>query len=112
VAATDASGALLWRERYTPFGEPMDRPVGNENASGYTGHIHDAATGLIYMQARYQDPRIGRFLSSDPVGFADMGAGYFNRYAYAANDPMNATDPTGEWRPLIAVRQIVATTLM
>ena len=38
---------------------------------------------------------IGRFLSGDPVGFAQGGPGYFNRYAYVGNDPVNATDPTG-----------------
>jgi uncharacterized protein RhaS with RHS repeats len=48
------------------------------------------------MQARYYDPVIGRFLSNDPVGFASGGTGYFNRYAYTMNDPVNATDPTGE----------------
>jgi len=49
------------------------------------------------MQARYYDPMIGRFLSNDPMGFADMGGdpAYMNRYAYVANDPVNAWDPTG-----------------
>ena len=47
------------------------------------------------MQARYYDPVIGRFLSNDPVGFQEGGAGYFNRYAYTFNDPVNFTDPTG-----------------
>ena len=48
------------------------------------------------MQARYYDPVIGRFLSIDPVTFMDTGdPGYFNRYAYVQNDPINAIDPTG-----------------
>ncbi len=47
------------------------------------------------MQARYYDPVIGRFLSNDPVGFASGGAGFFNRYAYTANDPVNMVDPNG-----------------
>ncbi len=50
------------------------------------------------MQARYYDPVIGRFLSNDPVGFAEGGAGFFNRYAYTANDPVNHWDPNGESR--------------
>lgn len=50
------------------------------------------------MQARYYDPVIGRFLSVDPVGFLDKGnPGYFNRYAYTMNNPINAIDPDGEW---------------
>ncbi|SDM91159.1 RHS repeat-associated core domain-containing protein, partial [Maricaulis salignorans] len=62
-----------------------------------TGHITDTDTGMVYMQARYYDPAIGRFLSGDPVGFAQGGVGYFNRYAYVGNNPVNATDPTGEF---------------
>ncbi|MEM9740873.1 MAG: RHS repeat-associated core domain-containing protein [Pseudomonadota bacterium] len=49
------------------------------------------------MQARYDDPVIGRFLSKDPVGFTEGGVGYFNRYAYVGGDPVNLTDPTEEW---------------
>ena len=48
------------------------------------------------MQARYYDPVLGRFLSNDPVGFAEGGPAYFNRYMYTANDPVNAIDLTGE----------------
>ena len=38
---------------------------------------------------------IARFYAPDPVGFADRGPGYFNRYAYTMNDPVNFIDPTG-----------------
>jgi len=96
VAATNAAGALLWREDYTPFGEARQQPAANDNGESYTGHITDTDTGIVYMQARYYDPAIGRFLSQDPVGFAQGGPGYFNRYAYVGNNPLNATDPTGE----------------
>ena len=47
------------------------------------------------MQARYYDPVIGRFLSNDPVGFAQGGVDYFNRYSYTANNPVNFWDPDG-----------------
>ncbi|WP_417468154.1 RHS repeat-associated core domain-containing protein [Maricaulis sp.] len=97
AAATNAAGALLWREDYTPFGEARQTPAANDDGESFTGHITDSDTGVVYMQARYYDPAIGRFLSNDPVGFAQGGVGYFNRYAYVGNDPVNATDPTGEW---------------
>jgi len=79
----------------TPFGEKRIDPSANRDDVGFTGHITDTETGLTYMHARYYDPVIGRFLSPDPVGFAEAGPGYFNRYAYVMNDPVNATDPTG-----------------
>jgi len=96
-AGTTASGTIAWRERYTPFGEEIVGNAANDNQAGFTGHIKDSATGLNYMQARYFDPTIGRFLSIDPMDFMSSGydPGYFNRYMYTMNNPINATDPTG-----------------
>jgi len=66
---------------------------------GYTGHVGDN-TGLVYMQARYYDPVIGRFYSNDPKSAASfLSEGKiqgFNRYAYAANNPYKYTDPDGK----------------
>lgn len=96
VAGTDTSGLISWQEDYTPFGESRQNPAGIQDNESYTGHIQDTDTGLTYMQARYYDPAIGRFLSTDPVGFIEGGPTYFNRYAYVGNNPINMTDPTGE----------------
>jgi len=94
VAATDESGNVLWREQYSPFGEKQENSLASQkNDVGYTGHQFDSDTGLVYMQARYYDPVIGRFYSNDPMGY--RGVHSFNRYAYANNNPYRYTDPTG-----------------
>ncbi len=96
VAITNSLGAVTTRSRYTPFGLALDDPTLLKDHGGFTGHIKDSATGLNYMQARYYDPVMGRFLSVDPVTFMETGEpGYFNRYSYTFNDPVNNTDPTG-----------------
>jgi RHS repeat-associated protein len=89
--AASASGAILWRESYKPFGETLVKPAANDNRRGYTGHVADSAINLIYMQARYYDPATARFLSPDPIGYQD-GLGL---YVYVRGDPVNATDPSG-----------------
>lgn len=63
---------------------------------GYTGHAYDEETSYTYMQARFYDAQVGRFLSTDPVDDD------FNLYAYVKNDPLNATDPTGQFCESIA----------
>ena len=90
---TSSTGVVLERFKYEPYGKriggiPKDGP-------GYTGHVLDVETGLNYMQQRYYDPGIGRFLSVDPVT-ANSGTGAnFNRYWYANNNPYKFTDPDG-----------------
>ncbi len=64
--------------------------------AGFTGHIKDSATGLNYMQARYYDPLIGRFLSSNPIEFSSQRPEMFGSYTYVGNDPINLIDPEGE----------------
>ncbi len=93
VAITDASGNVIERTVYEPYGAVVNRPL--KDGPGYTGHVTDSGTGLSYMQQRYYDPTLGRFLSSDPMtAFADP-TGFFNRYKYAASSPYKYTDPDG-----------------
>ncbi len=97
-SGTAWGGQELWEDYHTPFGESLIHPDATDDQGDYTGHIRDRKTGLTYMQARYQDPLIGRFLSIDPVTFLDTGnPAMFNRYAYCYSDPVNCTDPDGEF---------------
>jgi len=97
VAATNEKGEVLWREEYSPYGNKLlNQDAMSDNARGYTGHVHDAETGLTYMQARYYDPEIGRFMSIDPVEFKVDNPVSFNRYAYGNNNPYKYIDPNGE----------------
>ena len=96
LVVTNEVGAVIERSNYEPFGAI----VGNSSRSGigYTGHIMDGVTGLTYMQQRYYDQSIGRFLSVDPVT-PDAGIGVnFNRYWYADNNPYSFKDPDGRQR--------------
>ena len=93
IAVTNSAGAVIERSVYEPYGQLINRPL--TDGPGFTGHVQDAATGLTYMQQRYYDPLIGRFLSVDPVTAHGGDARYFHRYWYAAGNPYKYTDPDG-----------------
>jgi len=57
--------------------------------------VYDSQTGLYYLNARYYNPATGRFLSEDPVGQTSSNALSYNEYAYAENNPVLLTDPSG-----------------
>jgi len=99
VATTDAARNVLERTYYAPYGEALNRSV---DGPGYTGHVMDAATGLVYAQQRYYDPLVGKFLSIlsiDPVAANPGTGGNFNRYWYANDNPYKFTDPDGRAPP-------------
>ena len=60
--------------------------------SGFTGREYDSYLELQYSRARMYDPKLGRFISEDPIGFA---GGDFNLYGYVRNNPVSRTDPFG-----------------
>ncbi len=93
VAVTDAAKAIVQTSEYEPYGQLVNRAL--TDGPGFTGHVQDAATGLTYMQQRYYDPAIGRFLSVDPVTAYSNPVGAFNRYWYANNNPYRFKDPDG-----------------
>ncbi|TCV93158.1 RHS repeat-associated protein [Luteibacter rhizovicinus] len=92
LAITDIAGNITGRLDHSPFGRSvLDRSEG----VGYTGHVADPDTDFVYMQARYFDPSIGRFLSTDPKSAKAGDMFNFNRMAYANDNPMRFVDLDG-----------------
>ena len=71
--------------------------IGNVNPFRYRGYYYDTETGLYFLQTRYYDPEVGRFLNRDSVQYADPQTfGGLDLYAYCLNNPVEYVDPTGE----------------
>ena len=72
--------------------------IGNRNPFRYRGYFYDVETGLYYLQTRYYDPEIGRFLNMDDISYADPEQFHgLNLYAYCGNNPVMGYDPNGTW---------------
>jgi RHS repeat-associated protein len=108
VAITDESGSLVERLRYSPYGKQQvstgpgldgiwfsaDDAGGSSstigNPHGYTGQRFDGEMGLHYYKNRHYQGELGRFLSRDPIHYAEDGA-----YLYAGDNPIANADPLG-----------------
>ncbi len=88
IATTNDTGVVLNSYAYSPWGECDDM---SGTAFGFQGQRFDHETGLYFMKARHYDPRIGRFLQPDPIGYADG----LNEYKFGYNNPNNFRDPLG-----------------
>ena len=72
--------------------------IGNVNPFRYRGYYYDTETGLYFLQTRYYDPEVGRFLNRDSVQYADPETiNGLNLYAYCLNNPVEYVDPTGQF---------------
>jgi RHS repeat-associated protein len=97
-AITTSTGAVCYDTDYSPYGQEFSHTNTCAQNYKFTGYERDSETGLDYAFNRYYDSRIGRFMSSDPLGPAS--ANYddpqsMNRYAYVLNNPMSSADPRG-----------------
>ena len=84
--------------------------IGTLNPFRYRGYVYDEETGLYYVSSRYYDPEIGRWINADGQisGVGGDIRGY-NLFAYCFNNPVNMSDPTGNWPSWGQVFAAVAT---
>ena len=68
--------------------------IGELNPIRYRGYYYDTETGLYYLQSRYYDPQVGKFLNSDSL-IDNRNPTNLNVFAYCANNPVKNEDPTG-----------------
>lgn len=110
---TNRTGTLVWQATYSPFGlATINNDVDGELVEGkstpvelnirFPGQYYDAETKLHYNWHRYYDPKVGRYITSDPLG---LSAG-INTYGYVGGNPVGNIDPEGlisiarPWLPL------------
>lgn len=90
LALTDSTGTVTITYSYDPFGNTTVTGT-STNPFGFTGRELDG-TGLYFYRFRYYSPKLQRFISEDPIGFA---GGDVNFYAYVWNNPVRFLDPLG-----------------
>jgi RHS repeat-associated protein len=97
---TNEQGVIVDQRTYDSFGNTLSQLDPTVKFRfGYTGRESDSETGLYYYRARYFDANVGRFISTDPIGFE---AGDSNLYRYVFNNSTQWTDPSGEILPILA----------
>ncbi len=94
-ALSDSTGLVTQTYQTDEFGIPTLTQSSSAQPFGYTGEQGDPESGLLYLRARMYLPSIGRFLQADPVRKSGSGGLGWNRYAYAADNPLRFTDPAG-----------------
>jgi RHS repeat-associated protein len=108
IAILDSSGNLEAEYTYDAWGNLIDNPddtfsfIGYINPIRYRGYLYDRETGLYYLQSRYYNPEIGRFISADNYPSTGQGLTGNNMFAYCGNNPVSRNDEGGEfWHVVI-----------
>ena len=100
IALIDENGTEVVRYEYDAWGNPISTTgtlagtIGKRNPFRYRGYYWDEETGMYYLESRYYDPEIRRFISADNVVITSLAG--TNLYMYCGNNPVNMTDPSGK----------------
>ena len=102
VKIIDGSGNTVVQYTYDSWGKPisttgsLSATLGANQPFRYRGYVYDAETGWYYLQSRYYDPSVGRFVSADVLLSTGQGIIGHNSYAYCLNNPIRYMDEGGE----------------
>ena len=108
VKLIDKTGATVVEYRYDSWGKLLSTSgslastLGKNNPFRYRGYVYDEETGFYYLQSRYYNPEVGRFISSDVLLSTGQGVLGHNAYAYCGNNPIVREDTQGNLWGLIA----------
>ena len=112
VGIADKTGAVVARYTYDAWGKVLSITDADGNAIDeatqsyhiahlnpirYRGYYYDTETGLYYLQSRYYDPTVGRFVNADGVMGMTPDASTYNLFAYCGNNPVMRSDALGMW---------------
>ena len=101
-AVADASGSLVSKTLYEPWGTTRYENGDDITEYGYTGQMQEG--DIYFYNARWYDPQLGRFMQPDTiVPLQVQGTQAFDRYAYVNNNPMNYVDPGGDFAITTAI---------
>ena len=108
VKLIDSSGSTVVEYCYDSWGKPLSTSgslastLGKNNPFRYRGYVYDEETGFYYLQSRYYNPVVGRFISADVLLSTGQGVIGHNAYAYCGNNPIVREDTQGNLWGLIA----------
>ena len=101
IGIYNTSGSCVASYTYNAWGEctvtnNTSARIGNLNPFRYRGYYYDQETDFYYLNARYYDPQIKRFINADTRLNASLGLNGINQFAYCLNSPINKIDYSGE----------------
>ena len=103
IGILNQSGSQIVSYQYDPWGKVLSvdgseaSTIGQLNPIRYRGYYYDTETGFYYLQSRYYDPTVKRFLNVDSQLAGTAQVQGYNLFAYCLNNPVNFSDPTGHW---------------